>query len=60
MRLLSLACGADGSPNPAGLEALRRMSLEEAFMLEDVAHHRQWQGVLTNEALTPKPEGGAG
>lgn len=59
LRILKLALTPDGGPRPEALEALRHMSLEEALLLEDVAHHRQWEATLTSEALVPpaEPEG---
>lgn len=50
-RLLRLCLTADGAPCPEKLDALRRMTLREALQLEAVAHHRQREGLLLQDAL---------
>jgi len=55
-RLLRLCLTSDGAPCPVQLGALRRMSLREALQLEAVAHHRQREALLLQDALRKAAE----
>lgn len=55
-RLLRLCLDEGSLPDPARLDALRRMTLREALQLEDVSHHRQREGLLLQDALREAAE----
>jgi len=51
MRLLRLCLTPEGAPCPEKLAALRNMSLREALELEAVAHHRQRESLVLQDAI---------
>ncbi len=51
MRLLRLCLSDQGMACPDKLDGLRRMSLREALEMEDVAHYRQREALLLQDAL---------
>lgn len=55
-RLLRLMLTPDGGPCPERMAALRDMSLREALELEAVAHTRQREALLLQDAMQDERE----
>lgn len=58
LRLMRLCLDHKGMPCPDKLEGLRNMSLAEALLMEDVAHHRQREILMFSEVVQAAPTGG--